>query len=601
MGRHTTKVEPKKGDKKVNYKVSKDKVKKESPKASARGKAVSRSPRFDNSFATLKELKHETCSDADGDLVPIKEDLDFAGESEWSAIENDTKYDRVTPKSDSKVQIKKDSKQEDSPTTDFSHNGRVNGRKLVMWHRPRMIEKLFYHIIYESHRAGIELPWGAAVHRLSPGSSGQSAQQHLARFRDQLVAEGHLVPPLLGKRNIKQDPNIRGHIRDFTSEYPYAVRIVDWDEKIEDPKESLPIDDGIIRGSGKYKRGNYTGVTAHEIRKADGRRNRNPSVHQNRNQINSSNNLGEDNDELEHAITTSNYQEKKYNLRQTSKSYHENSEEEASESEPELASPDEIELEDESNQVGVPENLIYPPRQPSLTPSLVYAESEAGSTAGHSISTYDEDCIDTIPYQGGISENEWDSSETSDMDVLEHALMVPSYYEPHPSNLEMAHMLHTYTDDLQEYMPRMSYGMQTTSSILTDGRVHLPSVGGNALGLYNPYQLPQSVQSYSGIESRYYSNEGIFSEGFLFDENQDLDTAVYDQANFRTTDIGFECSPVNDSGLVMVQQRPTSKYQETPSNQFALVGDSFEYRSTSSDDAAHKDDEGVDDIEVYHF
>jgi hypothetical protein len=100
-----------------------------------------------------------------------------------------------------------------------------------------MIEKLMLHIQYECHRRGIIIPWDHIVHRLNPGSSGPSALQHLNKMRDVLVTEGHLVPPLLGKVTVKQDPSIRGFVRDMDAELPTTTRIVRWDEPIEDRKE----------------------------------------------------------------------------------------------------------------------------------------------------------------------------------------------------------------------------------------------------------------------------------------------------------------------------------------------------------------------------
>ncbi|RDL33997.1 uncharacterized protein BP5553_08365 [Venustampulla echinocandica] len=132
-------------------------------------------------------------------------------------------------------------------------NGRFVGRQLVMWHRPRMIEKLLLHVQYECQRAGLPIPWDKVVKRLTPGSSGTAAVQHLNRLRDVIVSEGHMVPPLLGKLGTAQDPRIRGYIRDMDEESPIATRIVDWNETIEDRKENLVVP-GVVRGSGNYRR-----------------------------------------------------------------------------------------------------------------------------------------------------------------------------------------------------------------------------------------------------------------------------------------------------------------------------------------------------------
>ncbi|TEY58843.1 hypothetical protein BOTCAL_0198g00100 [Botryotinia calthae] len=131
-------------------------------------------------------------------------------------------------------------------------NGRVEGRQLVPWHRPRMMEKLILNMVYEFRRSEITLPWDKVAHRQRPGSSGAAAMQHINKLREILITEGHLVPPPFGKKNAF-DPNIRGYIRDMNSEDPKATRPVTWDEEIEDLKESLVIP-GVTRGSGTYRR-----------------------------------------------------------------------------------------------------------------------------------------------------------------------------------------------------------------------------------------------------------------------------------------------------------------------------------------------------------
>ncbi|KAG9236120.1 hypothetical protein BJ875DRAFT_526798 [Amylocarpus encephaloides] len=131
-------------------------------------------------------------------------------------------------------------------------NGRFHGRQLVNWHRARMMEKLILHLQYECQREGIQLPWDKTVHRLMPGSSGTAALQYLNRLRGFLVTEGHLVPPLIGKLGSPQESNIRGYIRDMSSDDITQTRVVGWDESIEDLKESLVVP-GIVRGSGIYR------------------------------------------------------------------------------------------------------------------------------------------------------------------------------------------------------------------------------------------------------------------------------------------------------------------------------------------------------------
>ncbi|KAF7916628.1 uncharacterized protein EAE98_010637 [Botrytis deweyae] len=131
-------------------------------------------------------------------------------------------------------------------------NGRVEGRKLVPWHRPRMADKLLQWINYECRRQGITLPWDDIAHRIHPGSSGAATVQYINKLREVLIPEGHLVPPPFAKKNTV-DSNVRGYIRDMNSEDPKATREVTWDEEIEDLKESL-VTPGITRGSGTYRR-----------------------------------------------------------------------------------------------------------------------------------------------------------------------------------------------------------------------------------------------------------------------------------------------------------------------------------------------------------
>jgi hypothetical protein len=137
-----------------------------------------------------------------------------------------------------------------------------------------MVEKLMLHLQYECHRAGLKLPWDKAVERLSTGSSGVAALQHLNKLRDVLITEGHMVPPLLGKYSVPQDPTVRGYIRDMDAEKPTDTRVVRWGEKIEDPKENLEVE-GVVRGSGNYRRG--LSKALEKVQKATGeRRNRLP-------------------------------------------------------------------------------------------------------------------------------------------------------------------------------------------------------------------------------------------------------------------------------------------------------------------------------------
>ncbi|KAK3683722.1 hypothetical protein B0T22DRAFT_520034 [Podospora appendiculata] len=122
-------------------------------------------------------------------------------------------------------------------------NGRVEGRNLIPWSRPRMADKLLLHIMYETTRHRIDVPWDAIAHRFHPGSTGGAIMQHLNRLRGILVAEGHLVPPIVQKPGSKVyvDPKIRGYVRKYPeSEDMTTSRPVSFEEVVEDPKYNLP-------------------------------------------------------------------------------------------------------------------------------------------------------------------------------------------------------------------------------------------------------------------------------------------------------------------------------------------------------------------------
>ncbi|RFU80936.1 hypothetical protein TARUN_1221 [Trichoderma arundinaceum] len=121
-------------------------------------------------------------------------------------------------------------------------NGRVTGRSLIMWNRPRMAEKLILHLHYECVRHKVNIPWDAIAHRLRPGSSGAAVLQHVNRLRKELLAEGHLVPPPAQKASPSTpfDPSIRGYVRDTESDDRNATRPVGFDEKMDDAKINLP-------------------------------------------------------------------------------------------------------------------------------------------------------------------------------------------------------------------------------------------------------------------------------------------------------------------------------------------------------------------------
>jgi len=91
-----------------------------------------------------------------------------------------------------------------------------------------------------------------------PGSGGFNAmKQQFSKWRDQLVAEGHMVPPPLtahsGRRQKGGDRTIRGFVRDMTSSNPTATKQLLWTEDWTHPKKSMSIP-GVVRGSGNYMR-----------------------------------------------------------------------------------------------------------------------------------------------------------------------------------------------------------------------------------------------------------------------------------------------------------------------------------------------------------
>ncbi|KAF7542860.1 hypothetical protein G7Z17_g11215 [Cylindrodendrum hubeiense] len=122
-------------------------------------------------------------------------------------------------------------------------NGRVPGRSLIVWGRPRMAEKLLLHLQYECSRHKIELPWDSIAHRLHPGSTGAAVSQHLGRLRRELTAEGHLVPPMLQRPGVggAVDPDIRGFVRkDDEGDDKLSTRPVRFSEKHDDRRFNLP-------------------------------------------------------------------------------------------------------------------------------------------------------------------------------------------------------------------------------------------------------------------------------------------------------------------------------------------------------------------------
>ncbi|KHJ30418.1 putative heat shock protein mitochondrial precursor protein [Erysiphe necator] len=127
-----------------------------------------------------------------------------------------------------------------------------NGLALLMILGPRMMEKLLLNIQYECFKAKIRIPWDEIVHRLEPGCSGPSAVQMLNKMRDVLITEGHMIPPAMGN-GIQPDPDIRGYVRDFSTEIPAGTRILRWTETYPNASRSLS-DSGFVRGSGNYRK-----------------------------------------------------------------------------------------------------------------------------------------------------------------------------------------------------------------------------------------------------------------------------------------------------------------------------------------------------------
>ncbi|KAH7040550.1 uncharacterized protein B0I36DRAFT_310970 [Microdochium trichocladiopsis] len=120
-------------------------------------------------------------------------------------------------------------------------NGRQKGRDLVSWARPRMMEQAMLHLVYEATTRNIRLPWDNIAHRLHPGLSGNALLQRFQRLRRELIAEGHLVPPLPGRGNSNTDPEVRGFTRlDRDGPDLETTRPVRFDEPWLAPMFNLP-------------------------------------------------------------------------------------------------------------------------------------------------------------------------------------------------------------------------------------------------------------------------------------------------------------------------------------------------------------------------
>lgn len=115
-----------------------------------------------------------------------------------------------------------------------------------------MAEKLLLHIMYECSRHRVDIPWDQVAHRLHPGSTGGAIVQHLNRLRANLIAEGHMVPPICQKpgSRVSVDPHIRGYIRKFPdSDDTATTRPVRFDEPLEDRRFNLPDAWDTMRGN----------------------------------------------------------------------------------------------------------------------------------------------------------------------------------------------------------------------------------------------------------------------------------------------------------------------------------------------------------------
>ncbi|KPM37200.1 hypothetical protein AK830_g9345 [Neonectria ditissima] len=164
--------------------------------------------------------------------------------SESSPVKTPTRAAAKTPTRASSKKTPREHNFTSRPPTEEerSGNGRVSGRSLIVWGRPRMADKLLLHIHYECARHKIELPWNSIAHRLHPGSTGAAVNQHLGRLRRELVAEGHLVPPTLPRPGgAPTSSDIRGYIRkDEDGDDKLATRAVYYNERVDDRKFNLP-------------------------------------------------------------------------------------------------------------------------------------------------------------------------------------------------------------------------------------------------------------------------------------------------------------------------------------------------------------------------
>ncbi|RYP48582.1 hypothetical protein DL768_005537 [Monosporascus sp. mg162] len=128
-----------------------------------------------------------------------------------------------------------------NPLTDEerARNGRVRGRDLVSWNKPRMMEKCMLNFVYECMCSHLKIPWEQIAHRFHPGMSANALRQRFDRLRKELIAEGHLVPP----NDVSHASLYRGLVR--ANQNPIdgdlkTTRMVRYEEPFLDSDFNLP-------------------------------------------------------------------------------------------------------------------------------------------------------------------------------------------------------------------------------------------------------------------------------------------------------------------------------------------------------------------------
>ncbi|OIW27459.1 hypothetical protein CONLIGDRAFT_431549 [Coniochaeta ligniaria NRRL 30616] len=101
-----------------------------------------------------------------------------------------------------------------------------------------MVEKFLLNLEYECTRQSIAIPWDDIAHRFHPGATAAGVQQHFARLRSVMAAEGHLIPPKVPTKKDRGpvDSTIRGYLRrDIDEDGNVVVRPVKYAEPLEHP------------------------------------------------------------------------------------------------------------------------------------------------------------------------------------------------------------------------------------------------------------------------------------------------------------------------------------------------------------------------------